>query len=136
MPKIPGTLIIFLTLVTYSYLDHFDNLSWQGLLFLSLLVIIAEVLCPVLRNYLTKNYPLSRLFTVDSLVGNVGGMVTSSLLVGPVFGQTLWQVIAGKSWMIKWRWLSRIITRLFLVAVIRFCIGLTMIVFGIFNILK
>jgi uncharacterized protein YqgC (DUF456 family) len=136
MPKIPGTLIIFLTLISYAALNNFDNLSWQGLLFLTLLVIIAEVFCPVLRRYLTEKYPLSRLFSVDSLAGNAGGMVTSSMLFGPVLGQAIWQVVAGKSWLAKWKWVSRIIARLFLVALIRFGIGLTMIFFGIFTILK
>ena len=136
MPKIPGTLIIFLTLISYSALDQFANLSWQGLLFLSLLVIIAEVFCPVLRRYLTEKYPLSRLFSVDSLAGNAGGIVTSSLLLGPVLGQTIWQIVAGKSWLAKWKWVSRIIARLFLVALIRFGIGVMMIFFGIFTILK
>lgn len=136
MPKIPGNLIIFLTLVVYSALDHFANLSWQGLLFLSLLVMIAEVLCPLLRSYLTEKYPLSRLFSIDSLAGNAGGVITSSLLLGPVFGQVIWQVVAGKSWLAKWKWISQIISRLFLVALIRLGIGITMIVFGLFHILR
>lgn len=136
MPKIPGTLIIFLTLVVYSSLNHFDQLSGPGLLFLSLLVMIAEVFCPLLRNYLTEKYPLSRLFSIDNLAGNAGGVITSSFLFGPVLGQVIWQVVAGKAWLTKWKWVSQIIARLFLVALIRLGIGITMIVFGIFNILK
>jgi uncharacterized protein YqgC (DUF456 family) len=136
MPKIPGTLIIFLTLVVYAWLDHFNHLSGQGLLFLSLLVISAEVCCPLLRSYLTEKYPLSRLFSVDSLAGNAGGIITSNLLFGPVLGQVIWQVVAGKSWLAKWKWISQIIVRLFLVALIRLGIGVTMIVFGILTILK
>lgn len=135
MPKIPGTMIIFFTLLAYSYIYQFNKLSWQGLLLLSLLVIIAEVFCPVLRSYLTKQYPLSPLLSIDNVIGNAGGMITATLLFGPLLGQVIWQLLAGRSWLERYKWISRVIVRLFLVALIRFGIGVTMIIFGIFNIL-
>ncbi|MDF2571582.1 MAG: hypothetical protein K0R55_3186 [Sporomusa sp.] len=95
---------------------------------LTCLVVTAELGGRALRFYLTRNYPVSRDFSINSVFSHFAGMLASDALLGPVLGLVAWELIAGKTLLPRSDTVLRMLLRLAGVAVLRFACGLIMIV--------
>ena len=95
---------------------------------LAVLAFAAEVGGRMLRLYLTRRYSLSRVFCVNSTVGNIGGILAADALLGPVLGLLAWEFFAGRTLAPRWDTVGKVILRLAAVATVRFGCGILMIV--------
>jgi uncharacterized protein YqgC (DUF456 family) len=127
LPRMPGTLVIMGAAVLYLGATGAPAPPWV-IAALVVLAFAAEVGGRMLRLYLTRRYSLSRVFCVNSSVGNIGGILAADALLGPVFGLVAWEFFAGKTLAPRWDTIARVLLRLAAVAVVRFACGLLMIV--------
>lgn len=127
MPRLPGTLVILGAAVLYLWAAGATAPPWV-VAALVVLVFTAEVGGRLLRLYLTRRYSLSRIFCVNSSVGNIGGILAADALLGPVLGLVVWEFFAGKTLAPRWDTVGRVLLRLAAVATVRFGCGLLMIV--------
>ena len=126
--RLPGTVIILLGAILYGAATGFLTFTLQITGFLLVLTVAAELGGRVLRIYLTRDIPVSRVFSVNSTVTHIAGMLASDALLGPVLGLTVWEIIAGKTLIPRSDHVLRVIFRLAGVAVLRFVCGVVMIV--------
>lgn len=127
LPRLPGTLVILGAAVLYIGATDAVAPPWV-VAALAVLAFAAEVGGRLLRLYLTRRYSLSRVFCVNSAVGNIGGILAADALLGPVLGLLAWEFFAGKTLAPRWDTIGRILLRLAAVAMVRFGCGLLMIV--------
>ncbi|SMC59818.1 Protein of unknown function [Sporomusa malonica] len=126
--KLPGTLIILLGAALYGLFAGFLTFAPWIIVMLICLVVIAELGGRALRIYLTRNYPVSRVFSVNSVISHVAGMLASDALLGPVLGLVVWELVAGKTLIPRSDSVLSVLYRLAGVALLRFTCGLIMIV--------
>ena len=127
LPRLPGTVVILGAAVLYIGAAGTDAPSWVAAA-LAVLAFAAEVGGRMLRLYLTRRYSLSRVFCVNSTVGNMGGILAADALLGPVLGLLVWEFFAGKTLAPRWDTVGKVILRLAAVATLRFGCGILMIV--------
>jgi uncharacterized protein YqgC (DUF456 family) len=127
MPRLPGTLVILGAAVLYLGAAGAAAPPWV-VAALVVLSFAAEVGGRMLRLYLTRRYSLSRVFCVNTSVGNIGGILAADALLGPVLGLVVWEFFAGKTLAPRWDTIARVLLRLAAVAAVRFGCGLLMIV--------
>ncbi len=127
LPRLPGTLVILGAAVLYIGAAGIAAPPWV-VAALTVLAFVAEAGGRLLRLYLTRRYSLSRVFCVNSTVGNVGGILAADALLGPVLGLLAWELFAGKTLAPRWDMVGRVLLRLAAVAMVRFGCGLLMIV--------
>lgn len=126
-PRLYGTVIILVIAAMYGIaMDRNLFQSWIGWILL-LLTFLSEVGARGLRIFLTRQYRVSRKYSVDTSVCNVSGIVVASALLGPFIGMIVWEIIVGKTLLSRLDVMSKILIRLFLTAGIRFICGLLMI---------
>ncbi|WP_425061199.1 DUF456 family protein [Sporomusa carbonis] len=126
--RFPGTLIILFGATLYGVITGFVTFTPVIAIILTVLAVVAEVGGRVLRIYLTQRYSVSRMFSVNSTVSHFAGMLASDVLLGPILGLVVWELIAGKTLIPRTDTISQILFRLAGVAMLRFVCGLTMIV--------
>ncbi|MEG6585590.1 DUF456 family protein [Dendrosporobacter sp. 1207_IL3150] len=119
-PRIPGTVIILFGSILYGFATDFMTYQTWILYVLISLVLIAEVGGRSLRKYLTQHERVTRSFSTDTTAGNLGGLIVSDAILGPVAGTILWELIVGKNLLPRWTTVARVLKRLALVAFIRF----------------
>jgi uncharacterized protein YqgC (DUF456 family) len=127
-PRLPGTILIFGGAVFYGLsnrVENFTPLIWTVLV---VLTAVGEIGGRWLRVLLTRKYSLSRLFSTNSVVGNIGGILAADALLGPVLGIIVWELIAGKTLQPRGEALTAILFRLASIAALRFVCGLIMLV--------
>lgn len=127
LPRLPGTLVILGAAVLYIGVTGTAAPAWVAAA-LAVLAFAAEVGGRMLRLYLTRRYSLSRVFCVNSTVGNIGGILAADALLGPVLGLLAWEFFAGKTLAPRWDTVGKVILRLAAVATVRFGCGILMIV--------
>ncbi len=127
LPRLPGTLVILGAAVLFIGVSGTDAPPWV-VASLTVLSFAAEVGGRMLRLYLTRRYSLSRVFCVNSTVGNIGGILAADALLGPVLGLLAWELFAGKTLAPRWDTIGKVLLRLAAVATVRFGCGLLMIV--------
>lgn len=127
-PKIPGTLVILLGAALYVGGSPSALPKSTILIVLVLLAAIAELGGRLLRVYLTQRYSVSRVFSVNSTVGNIAGILTADTLFGSVLGMLLWEMLAGRTLRPHWDSIGRVIWRLTAVALLRGLCGVMMII--------
>lgn len=127
LPRLPGTLVILGAAVLFIGATGTDVPPWV-VASLAVLSFAAEVGGRMLRLYLTRRYSLSRVFCVNSMVGNIGGILAADALLGPVLGLLAWELFAGKTLAPRWDTIGKVLLRLAAVATVRFGCGLLMIV--------
>lgn len=127
-PRLPGTLIILGSAALYMVTA--GQAVFPAWVAGALIVIsfAAEVGGRMLRLHLTRRFALSRVFCVNSTVGNLGGVLAADALLGPVFGLLIWELFAGKTLAPRWDTVGRVLIRLAAVAAFRFGCGLLMII--------
>ena len=126
-PRIPGTLIIFTGAAAYWWFTGFVTYQpWLAYVLIAA-VAVAEAGLRALRAYVTGREDVTRTFSTDTTVGNMAGLIVSEAILGPSAGTILWELLVGKALFSRWTSVAKILKRLILVAVIRFCFGLVMI---------
>lgn len=126
VPRLPGTAIILTGVGIYGMATDFVTFSRWTTLSLVLLVLLAEVGGRILRVSLTRHYPLSRSFGVNSAAGSLAGIVSMGIVLGPLLGMAVWELISGKTLMPHWKRVQALLLRMLAVASFRFCCGLIM----------
>lgn len=126
--KLPGTIIILLAALFYGANTNFLTFNpWIA----SMLVCIsatAEIGGRILRIYLTRNYSVSRVFSVNSIASHLAGILASNALFGSFLGLVIWELVAGKTFIPRGDTIGGVILRLAGVAGFRFLCGITMII--------
>jgi len=125
-PRFPGTLLILAGAFLYGLITDFVTFQNWIVLALGILVLVAEIGGRVLRIYLTQNFRVSRIFSTDTTAGNIGGLVVTDALLGPVIGTILWEFIVGKTLFPRFDTIIKVLTRLFVAAGIRYICGVIM----------
>lgn len=127
-PRLPGTLLILGVAFFYSALTGFSATSPWLIISLIFLTLLAEIGGRVTRIYLTKGFGVPIIFSTDTTVGNLAGIVASDALFGPLLGTVIWELIVGKTLLPRLDTVLKVLSRLALVALIRFVCGITMVV--------
>lgn len=125
--RLPGTLIILLGAGLYGAATGFLTFTPQIAGLLLVLTAAAELGGRALRLYLTRDLPVSRVFSVNSAVTHIAGMLASDALLGPLLGLTVWELVAGKTLLPRSNHVVRVLYRLAGVAALRFMCGVVMI---------
>lgn len=126
--KMPGTLFILLGTVIYGMFTDFSTFSTPIIVALTSISVVAEFGGRILRVYLTKDYSVSRGFSVNSSISHIGGVVATNALFGPLWGLIIWELLAGKTLLPRSNTILKIIARLAGVALIRIICGIVMII--------
>ncbi len=126
--KMPGTLLILLSTVIYGIFTDFSTFSTPLIVVLISISVTAELGGRMLRIYLTKDYSVSREFSVNSSISHIGGVVATNALFGPLWGLIIWELLAGKTLLPRGNTMVKVLTRLAGVALIRIVCGIVMII--------
>lgn len=126
-PKFPGSFIILGGAIWYGWMVGFENTeSWLwGTL--TALAVVADGGSRLIRYYLTRPYHLSRRFSVNATAGNLAGMITADVVLGPITGFIAWQLVAGKTYLPRWNRTGKILASLIKAALFRLFCGIVMI---------
>lgn len=126
-PNLYGTLIILVAVSLYSLIMGFGAFQLWVLADLLVLSIIAEVVLRWLRIFLTKNYKVSRSYSINTTVCNLAGVIVADAILGTYIGVTMWEIVVGKAFFPYLDSISKILMRLIFIAMLRFICGLLMI---------
>jgi uncharacterized protein YqgC (DUF456 family) len=127
-PNFYGTVIILAAAGIYVSIFGFSNLPSWVISVLMALVATAEVGVRGLRSYLTKDYKVSRMYSVNTVVCNLAGVVVADALLGSLIGVTIWELIVGKALVPHLESISKVLVRLIILAILRFMCGIIMII--------
>jgi hypothetical protein len=126
-PNFYGTVIILTAAGIYAFILGFNLPLWVILALLSL-VAVAEVGARGLRFYLTKDYKVSRMYSVNTTVCNLTGVVVADALLGSLLGVVIWELVVGKALVPHIESISEVLVRLMILATLRFMCGIIMII--------
>jgi hypothetical protein len=126
-PNFYGTVIILTAAGIYAFILGFNLPLWVILALLSL-VAVAEVGARGLRFYLTKDYKVSRMYSVNTTVCNLTGVVVADALLGSLLGVVIWELVVGKALVPHIESISEVLVRLMILAALRFMCGIIMII--------
>jgi len=126
-PKLHGALIILLAAVVSTIIIDVGLLPLWVPVSLLVLTLVAEVGANGLRLFLTRHSEVSRIYSVDTTVCNLAGIVVSDALLGPLIGMTIWEVLVGKTLFPRLDSIGKILRRLIWTALLRLICGLIMI---------
>ena len=127
-PNFYGTVIILAAAGIYASIFGFSNVSIWVIPVLVALVAVAEVGARGLRIYLTKDYKVSRTYSVNTTVCNLAGVVAADALLGSLIGVTIWELVVGKALVPHIESISKVLIRLVILAILRFMCGIIMII--------
>jgi uncharacterized protein YqgC (DUF456 family) len=133
LPRIPGTLIIIGGAILYGIVTGITIMQPLVAELLLTLILLAEIGGRLLRFYLTRHLLVSRLFSVDMTVGNLGGIIVLDAILEPLSGILIWELFVGKTLLPRWDSVSKVLLRLAYIAGFRFTCGLIMIIIILFN---
>ncbi|MBP2642316.1 MAG: hypothetical protein H6Q67_203 [Firmicutes bacterium] len=128
VPRTAGTIVIIAGAVFYKLVSGVTNEPtwiWYSLV---ALIFLAEGGGRGVRYYFTNKLGMSRELAIASTAGNVGGVLISNALFGPILGFLLWEIIIGKALYPRWDVVYSILIRLALTALLRFSCGVVMII--------
>lgn len=134
-PKMRGTAIILGTLIVYGFITDFKNMETQDFILLCTTSLTVEIASSILRFYLTKQYPISRSFAINTAMGKCAGIVAANAVFGSTIGIVLWEFIANRTVM-PIHLISKILLSLTLIALGRVISGIFMAVFAIYFIFE
>ena len=126
--KLPGTAIILLGSLFYGVITNFITFTPGITGTLVCISAAAEIGGRILRIYLTRNYSVSRVFSVNCVVSHFSGILASNAMLGPFLGLVVWELIAGKTIIPRGDTIGGVILRLAGVAGFRFLCGIIMII--------
>ncbi|SFL81842.1 DUF456 family protein [Pelosinus propionicus] len=126
-PNFYGTIIILASACLYALLAGVSTYPLWVLITLGALVFVAEIGTRGLRRYLTRNYNVSKTYSVNTTVCNLAGIIVADALLGSIIGLTVWELVVGKALVPYLDSISKILVRLMILAIIRFICGVIMI---------
>jgi len=127
-PRLHGTVIILLAAGVYAVFTGVSILPLWVAVSLLILTLVAEVGANGLRVFLTRYSEVSRIYSIDTTVCNLAGIVVSDALLGSLIGMTVWEVLVGKTLFPRLDSIGKVLVRLIVIAVLRLICGLTMII--------
>lgn len=126
-PRLHGTVIIGVVTSLYAGVLGVNLFqSWVGWV-LFLLLLVAEFGAAALRLLLTRHATVTPIYSVNTMICNIAGIIVSDVLLGSVLGMTLWELVVGKNLFPRLDDISKVLVRLMVVAMIRWGCGLLMI---------
>lgn len=99
LPGLPGTPVIVITAVIYGLVNNFQIISFNLVLLLVGLSLIAEILEYIITGIGAKKYGASRYGIFGLLLGGLLGLIffgPLGVLGGMLLGSTIMEVISGK----------------------------------------
>jgi len=127
-PRLYGTVIILITAGVYVIIIGWHSLPLWVPVSLLLLTLVAELGVNGLRYFLTRHSEVSKIYSVDTTVCNLAGILVSDALLGSLIGMTLWEVLVGKTLFPRLDSIGKVLVRLIITAVLRLFCGLIMII--------
>jgi uncharacterized protein YqgC (DUF456 family) len=129
-PKLHGTLVILGTSFIYSLALglQFSESQLRIFFLLLILTVVAEGGSSFFRVFLTRNYNVSRKYSVNTIVCNLAGIIVADALLGALVGAILWEYLVAKALIPRIKGIGKVLLRLALVALLRFICGIIMII--------
>lgn len=127
-PRLYGTVIILLAAIVYAAVADMSVLQTWVAVSLLTLVLVAELGARGLRCFLTRHYEISRIYSVNTMVCNLAGIIVTDVLLGSLVGAVSWQAIASRILYPRLDNIGKVLARLAVTAVLRFLCGLTMMI--------
>lgn len=126
-PRLHGALIIGVVGSGYAMLMGVNIFqSWVGVSLLVLLF-IGEVGAGGLRIILTRHADVTRIYSVDTTVCNLAGLVVTDALLGSLVGMLIWEGLVGKNLLPRLDSIGKVLMRLIIIAALRLLCGIMMI---------
>ena len=127
-PRLYGTVIIGSVASIYAVMIGVDIFqSWLGLS-LALCVVVAEVGLRGLRRVVTNHFTVTRIYSVDTTICNLAGIIVADAFLGSLFGMLIWEGVVGKNLFPRMDDIGKILLRLLIVGALRFLCGIIMII--------
>ena len=101
VPIIPSIPLIWLGSFIYAIFTHFEKITWVVLLIFALLTIFSIVLENIGNVYGAKRFGATKWGIIGSIVGTGVGFYTGGpvgLILGPVIGTIIFEFIGGKGY--------------------------------------
>lgn len=127
-PRLHGTVIILATAGVYALILGIHLFPLWVAESLLLVTLVAELGANGLRFFLTRHSEVSRVYSVNTTVCNVAGIVVADAFLGALIGMTLWEVLVGKNLFPRLDSMSKVLVRLIITALVRLICGLIMII--------
>ena len=127
-PRLYGTVIILIAAAIYAVIIGMSVCPLWVAVSLFILTVVAEVGANGLRVFLTRHSEVSRIYSIDTTVCNLAGIVVAEALAGSLIGMTLWEVLVGKTLFPRLDSIGKVLVRLIITAVLRLICGLIMII--------
>lgn len=127
-PRLHGTVIIIVTAGVYAVIMGMSTFPLWVPVSLLLLTLVAELVGNGLRVFLTRNSDVSRIYSTDTTVCNLAGMVVADALLGSLIGMIVWELLIGKTLFPRLDSIGKILVRLIITATLRLICGLIMII--------
>jgi len=125
-PRLHGTVIILLAGLLYIvYLAVQELQFWMIGVFT--LTVIAELGSIGLRRLLTRKKKISRMYSIDTSVCNLAGIIVMDAFLGSFLGTTIWGLLVSKNLLPDVDDMRQIVTRLLFIAMLRSTCGTIMI---------
>lgn len=107
---------------------QFIELQLKIFFLLLILTVVAEGGASFLRIFLTRNYNVSRKYSVNTIICNLAGVIVADALLGALVGAILWEYLVAKALIPRIKGIGKVLFRLALVALLRFICGIIMII--------
>ena len=127
-PRRHGAIIILVTAGVYAVSIGVSVFPLWVVVSLLTLTLVAEVAANGLRVFLTCHSKVSRLYSIDTTVCNLAGIVVADALLGSLVGITIWELLVGKALFPRLDSIGKVLVRLFATAVLRLICGFIMII--------
>jgi len=127
-PRLYGTVIILVATGVYAVITSVSVFPLWVAVSLLMLTLVAEVGANGLRVFLTRHYEVSRIYSIDTTVCNLAGIVVADALVGSLIGMTIWELVVGKALLPRLDSIGKVLVRLIAAAVLRLICGWIMII--------
>ncbi len=101
VPVIPSIPLIWLGSFIYAIFTHFEKITWVVLLIFALLTIFSIVLENIGNVYGAKKFGATKWGIIGSIIGTGIGFYTGGpigLILGPVVGTIIFEFIGGKDY--------------------------------------
>ncbi|MBP2628211.1 MAG: hypothetical protein H6Q68_2922 [Firmicutes bacterium] len=125
-PRLYGTVIILVAAGIYAVIIGVSVFPLWVAVSLLMLTLMAEVVINGLRIFMTRHCEVSRIYSINTTVCNLAGIVVADALLGALIGITLWELLVGKTLFPRFNSISKVLVRLILAAVLRLICGLIM----------
>lgn len=126
--RLYGTVIIGVVASCYAGILGVNVFqSWLGWALL-LLSLLAECGAVSMRLLFTRHANVTPIYSVNTTVCNIAGIIVSDVLLGSLLGVTLWELIVGKNLFPRLDDISKVLVTLMIIAMVRWICGLLMMI--------